>query len=60
MTARAAYETALTTVSLGARYETAKGVSLTAGVSDVFDEGPKQKLLGANNHFSTWTTCRPA
>lgn len=53
-----AYETPLTTVGLGARYEAPAGIVVTAGVSDVFDEGPKQQLKGGYpNHSYTWSTC---
>lgn len=46
-------ERPLTTLELGAHYEMSNGLALTAGVSDVFNQGPKQTYReGRANYFS--------
>lgn len=51
------YERPLTTIDLGAKYEFDNGFRLTAGVIDLFNMGPKQRM---NNGKYRWWHCDEA
>ncbi len=53
------YEAPLTTIDLGAHYRFANGVKLSAGVNDVFDQGPKQELKGGGPRLNKYYKCDP-
>ena len=45
-----AYEEPLTTIDVGAHYKFASGLKLSGGVTDVFNQGPKQRFTGLMIH----------
>ncbi len=52
-----AYEAPLTTVNLGAHLKLPYGVTLSAGVNDVFNRQPKQKFHSNEFHEFFWNEC---
>ncbi|MCB5185504.1 TonB-dependent receptor [Methylobacillus gramineus] len=56
------WEESLTTFDVGTHYKITKGWKLSAGVSDIFNQGPKQKLGGRGDqkHEYSWDSCDPS
>lgn len=54
------FERPLTTFDTGLHYKFPAGLRLSAGVTDLFNQGPKQSLYGAQEHTYTWRPPRPS
>lgn len=53
------FERPLTTFDTGLHYRFPAGFRLSAGISDLFNQGPKQSLSGALPHTYSWRPKRP-
>jgi len=53
------YEEPLTTIDFGAHYKFQSGLKLSGGVTDVFNQGPKQRVSGLLIHQYDYCRIRP-